>query len=506
MARTEIALHIEASATVEQVNAALRSVGGRIVGAVAASPQLAVAIPDPGTLAALETLLAGLRTRPGVESAGTADMPVTDELPAFATPPSVAEAGQLSHLLAMRMPAAWNARRAIDLAQRPTLLVADKFGNGPLSPQVDATYNNADLIARPGADEHGYHVVGIAASGFASNGTAAGNVTGVLGANARLHVIDAIGLTTQMTGLRIINETNARAGRVVVNTSLGAPATDAESQENGSDWAQLVRGTAGLENRMLHATSAGNDALAAANNSRWSAAAVRSDLTDAADAPMGRLRNTLAVENVSDSGAPAYEPGCLAVSSNRGGTIAAVGEDVFSHRFGALAGDKSGTSMASPEVAGLATFLWSIAPDLTGPQLRDLIVATARPPLPNDPGAAGRTSRRPRASTRIRRRSASIKPPRSRRRPRPSAWRSPTATATGRSTRRTSRRSPPPRARTRATATGRARTSTATASRAARRPHRSTSIPPAGRAGERRGSRPSRSRSRASPSSSTSAW
>ncbi len=45
--------------------------------------------------------------------------------------------------------------------------------------------------------------------------------------------------------------------------------------------------------------------------------------------------------------------------------------------------------MASPEVAGLATFLWSIAPDLTGPRLRDLIVATARPPLSNDPGTCG---------------------------------------------------------------------------------------------------------------------
>ncbi len=236
VARTEIALHIEPSATVEQVNVALRSVGGRIVGAVPASPQLAVAIPDPGDLAALETLLAGLRAQPGVDRAGVADMPVTDELPAFATPPSVAEAGQLSHLLAMRMPAAWNARRAIDLAQRPTLLIADLFGNGPLSPQVDATYNNADLIVRPGANEHGYHVVGIAASSFASNGTAAGNVTGVFGANARLHVIDALGLTTQMTGLRIINEARARAGRVVVNTSLGAPGTDAESQESGSDW------------------------------------------------------------------------------------------------------------------------------------------------------------------------------------------------------------------------------------------------------------------------------
>ena len=222
VARTEIALHLKASATVEQVNAALRSVGGRIVGAVAGSPQLAVAIPDPGSLAALETLLAGLRTRPGVDRAGLADMPAADELPAFATPPSVAEAGQLSHLLAMRMPAAWNARRAIDLAQRPTLLVADMFGNGPLSPQIDATYNNADLIVR-GRDQRARlprrrdRRLGLR--------RATGPRRGTSPASSRrprpLHVIDAIGLSTQMTGLRIINEASARAGRVVVNTSLG---------------------------------------------------------------------------------------------------------------------------------------------------------------------------------------------------------------------------------------------------------------------------------------------
>jgi hypothetical protein len=72
------------------------------------------------------------------------------------------------------------------------------------------------------------------------------------------------------------------------------------------------------------------------------------------------------------------------VSSNRGGTVAVVGQNVFSHLFGSAAGDKTGTSMASPQVAGLAMYLWSIAPDLTAPQLRSAMIATARPALPND--------------------------------------------------------------------------------------------------------------------------
>jgi hypothetical protein len=392
IAREEIALRIAPSATVAQVNAALGSVDGRIVGSIEGSPQLAVGIPDPGSLAALDALLATLRTEPGVARAERADMPAIEELPTgFASPPSSTGGPILSHLLAMRMPAAWNARKAIDLADRPTLIVADLFGNGPLSSQVDATYNSADLIVRPQKSEHGYHVVGIAASGFATNGTAAGNVTGVFPATTPLHVIEATGLTTQMTGVKIFQKATSLSGRLVVNTSLGQDAVvaDAEARNRGSDWAQLVRGSSGLEDRMFHATSAGNIAGPANRNSRWSAAALRSDLENQFGLPMTPLRNTAAVENLSDTGSPAFEPGCLSTSSNRGGNIATVGEDVFSHLFGSQAGNKTGTSMASPAVAGLAMFLWSIEPTLTAPQMRDLMVATARPALPNDAGGCG---------------------------------------------------------------------------------------------------------------------
>jgi hypothetical protein len=392
IARKEIAVRVAGSATVEQVNEALASVDGTIVGAIDGWQDLAVGIPDPGSLAALDALLAGLRGRPGVERAARAEIAETQEIPAgFASPLPSADALRLSHLFAMRMPAAWNARRAIDLADRPTLIVADHFGNGPLSTKVDATYNSGDLRTRTTSSPHGYHVVGIAASGFANDGTDAGTVTGVFPATTRLHVLDVIGASYQMVGVRIVQTAQGLNGNVVVNTSLGpvSPTPDLQSQSEGSDWAQLVRNSPGLEDRMLHATSAGNSANSAGRNTRWSSAAVRSDLQNSFGFPMTALRNTLAVENLSDTGAPAFEPGCLSPLSNRNGTIAAVGEDVFSHLFGAQAGNNSGTSMASPEVAGLATFLWSIEPTLTAPQMRDLMVATARPALPNDSGGCG---------------------------------------------------------------------------------------------------------------------
>jgi hypothetical protein len=43
--------------------------------------------------------------------------------------------------------------------------------------------------------------------------------------------------------------------------------------------------------------------------------------------------------------------------------------------------------MSSPQAAGLAEYLWSIAPDLTAPQLAGAMIATARPPLSNAAGA-----------------------------------------------------------------------------------------------------------------------
>ena len=201
-------------------------------------------------------------------------MPATNELPTGFASPLSARAARLSATWsrsACPPPGTRGGRSG--LADRPTLIVADVFGDGPLSAQVDATYNSGDLRRLTSKNEHGYHVVGIAASRFSTNGTAAGNVTGVFSAITPLHVIEVIGSSTQMIGVRIVQQANARTGRVVVNTSLGwdvAP-PDAEAQQGGSDWAQLVRGTAGLEDRVLHATSAGNDAGPSSRNSRWSA-------------------------------------------------------------------------------------------------------------------------------------------------------------------------------------------------------------------------------------------
>ena len=110
-------------------------------------------------------------------------------------------------------------------------------------------------------------------------------------------------------------------------------------------------------------------------------AALRSDLTDATGAPAAPLQQTLAVENLVDTGSPVYEPSCLGLSSNHGGNLAAVGTNVFSLKLGTSAGNDTGTSQASPQVAGLAEYLWTIAPDLTAEQVAAAVRSTAAAPL-----------------------------------------------------------------------------------------------------------------------------
>ncbi len=385
--RTELVLRLKPTATVGQVNGALRAAGGRIAASVPGMPRLVISIPDPGSLGVLDALLARLGRRPGIASALRAGVASTQELPpGFAAPPAGTHAAELSHLLAMRAPAAWNARAAIRLPDRPILVIADKFGNGSFTAHVNAQVDqSAFFTGLP--NFHGYHVAGIAAGTFANNGSRAGRVTGVFPARARMTVVDASGVNSlDAAAALLLQAIRAAPGRVVVNASMGHnPNTDdASARQEGSDWATAIR-AANATDRLFHAGSAGNDAVPATRNSHWASAALRSDLTNAAGDPVQPLTQTLAVENLVDGGPPAFEPRCLGISSNRGGHIAAVGTNVFSLKLGNAAGNDSGTSQASPQVAGLAEYIWSIAPDLTATQVAAAITSTAAPSLGSGP-------------------------------------------------------------------------------------------------------------------------
>ena len=64
--------------------------------------------------------------------------------------------------------------------------------------------------------------------------------------------------------------------------------------------------------------------------------------------------------------------------------LVAPGEGIYSTLPGDDYGEKSGTSMATPHVAGLAALVWSLSPDLTRDEVRDILETTA-----DDLGAPG---------------------------------------------------------------------------------------------------------------------
>ena len=244
VARTEIVLRLKAQRD-RRAGERCARFGGRPDRRLAAEVRrrLVVAIPDPGSLEVLDKLLAALAKRPGIDDAIAAERASGQELPpAFASPPSSSQRAELSHLLAMRMPAAWNARCAAPQSNRPALIVADEFGNGPATSQIDATIDPSAFVSgNPHA--HGYHVLGIVAAKFANNGSAAGRVTGVFPSRAKLTVIDVLGLTSTEPLFEVLQAVKAQARARGREHEPGAHAATIEQYaiQEGSDWA--ARGT-----------------------------------------------------------------------------------------------------------------------------------------------------------------------------------------------------------------------------------------------------------------------
>lgn len=435
--RGEIEIAFDPAATVAELNALLERLGARIVDMLPDHPQVVVRIPDPGSLAALRALVDDLVSDPIVDFvllSLVVEPPVTDlddpaELGGLALPGGAGTRyHRIDHQLAIRAHAAWNAREAIvERDRRPWLVVPDFYGAGQPDPAYyDATFAVTDF-ATGAPHSHGYHVLGIMIGAFDTTiGTpAAGSleqenddVTGVVPATLRARVVD---LQAENTMPRNMNRTIARinrilfvdpGARIVVNTSLG---NRTWVETFARSWTRKVRGWldattvgAGLEHRFLHFTTAGNADFDAAGNEvgRWPAVvnspfayAALGDMSSTLFRDYPNLTNTLVVENrrstLHTTGGPRPLPSCASDGSIMGGTLSAIGTRVYS--FGTTVDRvrevhdihtpdfKTGTSMASPQAAGVAALMWSLAPSLSVPQVRDLLLATAL----DDPGGTG---------------------------------------------------------------------------------------------------------------------
>jgi len=200
---------------------------------------------------------------------------------------------------------------------------------------------------------HGTHVAGIAAA-IGNNGQGIAGVS--WGAKIMpLKVLSASGSGSSYDVAQAIYYAVNNGARVI-NMSLGA---------TGSAW---PCNWTYVEDALNYAVSNGVLMVVAAGN----------DGQYGVNCP-GAYDQVMAVGATTSSDTRAYY-------SNYGPRldIAAPGDSIYSTLYGGSYGYKSGTSMATPHVAGLSALIWSLAPSLTDQEVRSIIESTA-----NDLGTIG---------------------------------------------------------------------------------------------------------------------
>ncbi len=401
--RTALHIAFTDDATLEEVEALYARLNAMVVGSMPGVAAAAVEFPDPGSLDALEDLIDEIEAEDFVWFVEKSISPASLALPSNHELTG-ASLERIRHHLAVGGHAAWNT---LALAvNTPRVFVTDFFGDGRPSTQTFNLDRNGLEYATGEWNEHGYHVLGIIAALHGDPGTP------LISDNARL----AAGMAARKINLTAVdleryrNQTSAQylqfltlsnmGGMTVLNRSLGSACTgvrgnciELESQLlHAALWTMQVR-ERGLEQKTLIVNAAGNISLElpgiddALTGSPATMAALSSDMVDSAGNGIPPLTNTLVVENVRATTTQPYEALCLSDRSFVGGTIGAIGTDVTSTKDASTEGGKlSGTSMATPQVAGLAAYLLSIDPTLTPQQLVALLTRRALPvPTGGDP-------------------------------------------------------------------------------------------------------------------------
>ena len=407
IARTKLEIGFTSTATVKDINELLTSIGAQITAMLKGVNQVIVRIPDLGDLSALETLVAQIKSNSIVRYVLKGNMASTEALPPDVD--VVNDPGLLSaidHHLDVRAHAAWNVRNLMASAPHPpNLVVADNFGDRVPNKHFAVRATSADFDSGK-LDSHGYHVLGILAGTFHAGDTTDPERDWVTGLYPSVWYpyLWAVDLQKGYEGASIDTEIIQRLAllgkNVVVNTSLGLPCNGTFADRScvepaALSWIEKVRGSAlfatgltgpgSLENTFIHLTAAGNlrdaapEDLDARYTSEWTAARLLAPLVITETAtPVVNLTNTLVIENRQKSPAPLEGLGCSSPTSKFPGDLSGIGQNVWSLMGSSSgAGFKSGTSQATPQVAGLAAYLWDLRPTLTPQEIKDILIRTA---------------------------------------------------------------------------------------------------------------------------------
>ncbi len=414
--RTQLEILFKSSATAADLDRVIASVDGTIVAAIEGVAAVVINIPDPGTLDALEIIRLGLESDAAVWMVNRSDFPKPRSLPS--TELTNGSHARIRNHLAIGASAAWNARSA--LTAQPAIIVVDAFGDGPAQGwdanlvsddwsyrayddlPVSDILDNRGFVRLDGSQSpfhvvpsniHGYFVGGVAVASFGGDASDTGSATGLYARTAKMRVSDINGVGDAAAVYRALQMAQEAPGKSVINISLGwrcegrdTPECHESSRTQGGQWASKVR-QAGLEGRLLIFIAAGNTDGSLPHpyldtSHPMIAAGVRNDLVDENGEAIAPLSNILAIgasKAAQNDGSEAYRVQCMAFFSYLDAHLNGMGYDVFSTYNRDYTGFESGTSHASPQVAALAAMLWSVRPELTIAELKQILTDTARP-------------------------------------------------------------------------------------------------------------------------------
>ncbi len=396
IAITKMMIAFKPEATPLQLEQLLDSLNATITSSIARTRSVVVRIPKPDSLEAYYALIDQIEAEPFIDFVWHGEIPRFDALPSnyYDDPPHLNELTYIDNHLAIRTSAAWNASRAIDANYKPQVVVADAFGEGPPFNNTINSINNSGFNTDGWEGGHGYEVLGIIAGTHGQYYT-----TGIYPGTINLQVVDHPddGSPNRFIFAEIMNKlliTLTRTpGKLVVNTSIGYVCDGtggncidiAEAREVASLWIEYSQ-MFGLEDRVLHVTSAGNMEITgirdASTNSPFASAALLGGLTNGFGQPLGNLTNTVVVENALNDTVVDTQPvstKCLYKDSFVGGMVSGIGTNVrsFTYANGVESDQLFGTSYSTPQVAGLAAYLWSIDHSLFPQQIKNLLFATS---------------------------------------------------------------------------------------------------------------------------------